>query len=65
MDDLLDFCKKLLLIYAIVIIIAALPFVLMRMVEVCESEEGLWQSYPHSGFIPDSPREAPNSNNGK
>ena len=42
MDDLLDFCKKLLMIYAIVIIIAALPFVLMRMVEVCESEEGLW-----------------------
>lgn len=55
MDDLLEFCKKLLMIYAIVFVIAALPFVLMRTVEVFGSEEGLWQRYPHSGFCPDSP----------
>ena len=42
MDDLMDFFKKLLMIYAIVFIIAALPFVLIRIADVCASEEGLW-----------------------
>lgn len=63
MDDLLDFCKKLLMVYAIVFVIAAMPFVLIRIANVCTSEEGLWQSYPHSGFSPDCPLEAPNSRN--
>lgn len=54
----MDFFKRLLMIYSIVLITAAMPFVLSRMADVCESEEGLWQRHPHSGFCPDSPREA-------
>lgn len=42
-------------------LLCSLPFVVARVVEVSESDEGLWQTYPHSGFCPD----APSSINGK
>lgn len=34
---------------------AALVVIALRAMEVAESEEGLWQECPHSGFTPDCP----------
>lgn len=50
-----DLFKVLLLIYLIIFLLLGAPFVILRIVEVCDSEAGLWQTYPHSGFCPDSP----------
>ena len=35
---------------------AALVVILLRVMEVSESECGLWQEYPHGGFAPDAPQ---------
>ena len=34
---------------------AALVIIALRVMEISESEYGLWQEYPHSGFTPDCP----------
>ena len=49
-----DLLKVLLLLYLIIFLLLGAPFVLLRIVEVWEGEAGLWQTYPHSGFCPDS-----------
>lgn len=53
MDDLLELLKKLLLVYAIVICMLAAPFVVLRIIEVANSDEGLWPSSSYSGATPD------------
>ena len=34
---------------------AALVIIVLRVMDISESEYGLWQEYPHSGFTPDCP----------
>lgn len=55
MDDLLELLKKLLLAFALVICLLASPFVVLRIIEVANSDEGLWPSSSYSGATPDCP----------
>ena len=52
--------KLLFYIILALFLLYSLPFVLARVVEVSTSDYGFWTEYPHSGFSPDTPREAPN-----
>ena len=60
MTTLADLIKMLLLILLIIFCLVSAPFVLLRVVEVCNSPGGPWADYPHSGFCPDAPA-SPNS----
>ena len=65
MDTLSDMIQKTVLVLGAVFILLAMPFFLMRVADVCGSEEGLWQQCPHSGFRPDCQSPATNSHQGK
>lgn len=55
MDDLIEMIQKLVLVLGAVFMLMALPFFLVKVAQVCGSDEGLWQQCPHCGFCPDSP----------